>query len=177
MSYTVALNFEDGVSRFIQCNPDETVLDAAYRQQVNLPMDCADGVCGSCKCHCEQGDYQLGDDYLDDALSAEEAGQRQVLTCQMVPQSDCVIDVPMASTQCKTGCETFSASVVSATALSDSAIEFSLQLDDAHGGVAFCPASTSTLKCRAATPAAPIRSAPCPTRPGCRSCCAMCRAA
>lgn len=139
MSYSVALNFEDGVSRFIQCNPGETVLDAAYRQQVNLPMDCADGVCGSCKCHCERGDYQLGDDYLEDALSAEEAGQRQVLTCQMVPHSDCVIDVPMASALCKTGCETFSASVVSAAALSDSALELTLQLDDIHSGIAFLP--------------------------------------
>ena len=39
MSYTIALNFEDGVTRFIGCKEGETVLDAAYRQKVNLPMD------------------------------------------------------------------------------------------------------------------------------------------
>jgi benzoate/toluate 1,2-dioxygenase reductase subunit len=138
MAFSVALNFEDGVSRFIQCNPNEKVLDAAYRQKINLPMDCSDGVCGTCKCHCEQGEYSLGDDYLEEALSEQEARQRLVLTCQMVPQSDCVIDVPMASTLCKTGCEEFSASVVAATALSDSAIEFSLQLEDSEG-IAFLP--------------------------------------
>lgn len=138
MSFTVALNFEDGVSRFIQCNPNEKVLDAAYRQKINLPMDCSDGVCGTCKCHCEQGEYQLGDDYLDEALSEQEAAQRRVLTCQMVPLSDCVIEVPMPSTMCKTASEMFTATVTSATALSDSAIEFCLTLDDERG-IAFLP--------------------------------------
>lgn len=43
MSYNIALNFEDGVTRVITCNEGETVLDAAYRAQINLPMDCSDG--------------------------------------------------------------------------------------------------------------------------------------
>ena len=30
MSYRIALNFEDGVTRFIDCNPTESVADAAY---------------------------------------------------------------------------------------------------------------------------------------------------
>ncbi len=94
MTFNIALNFEDGVTRFIQCNAGEKVLDAAYRQKVNLPMDCSDGVCGTCKCHCASGEYDLGEDYLDEALSDDEAQNRQVLTCQMVPTSDCVIDVP-----------------------------------------------------------------------------------
>ena len=85
MTFNIALNFEDGVTRFIQCNAGEKVLDAAYRQKVNLPMDCSDGVCGTCKCHCASGEYDLGEDYLDEALSDDEAQNRQVLTCQMVP--------------------------------------------------------------------------------------------
>lgn len=48
MTFNIALNFEDGVTRFIQCHAGEKVLDAAYRQRVNLPMDCSDGVCGTC---------------------------------------------------------------------------------------------------------------------------------
>lgn len=138
MAFTIALNFEDGVSRFIQCNASEKVLDAAYRQKINLPMDCSDGVCGSCKCHCEQGEYSLGDDYLEDALSEQEAQRGLVLTCQMVPESDCVIDVPMVSALCKTGCEEFSARIVATTALSSSAIELSLQLEGCDG-IAFLP--------------------------------------
>lgn len=57
MTFNIALNFEDGVTRFIQCNAGEKVPDAAYRQKVNLPMDCSDGVCGTCKCHCASGEY------------------------------------------------------------------------------------------------------------------------
>ncbi|MCS6067751.1 hypothetical protein LNO81_15405 [Klebsiella variicola subsp. variicola] len=41
MTFNIALNFEDGITRFIQCHAGEKVLDAAYRQKVNLPMDSA----------------------------------------------------------------------------------------------------------------------------------------
>lgn len=128
MAYTVALNFEDGVTNFIECYPGEKVLDAAYRQQVNLPMDCSDGVCGTCKCRCGQGEYSLGDDYLEEALSGWEASQRQVLTCQMVPMSDCVIDVPLSSAQCKTGVRSYRTTLAAVRPLSDSATELCLRL-------------------------------------------------
>ena len=58
-SFTVALNFEDGVTRFIDCKAGEKVLDAAFRAKINLPMDCSDGVCGTCKCRAESGSYDL----------------------------------------------------------------------------------------------------------------------
>ena len=41
MTYNIALNFEDGVTRFIECNAGEKVLDAAYRSKINMPMDCS----------------------------------------------------------------------------------------------------------------------------------------
>lgn len=138
MAYSVAINFEDGVTRFIQCNPGEKVLDAAYRQQVNLPMDCSDGVCGTCKCHCEQGDYSLGEDYLEEALSAQEAARRQVLTCQMVPLSDCTLDVPLTSALCKTAAGRYQARVVAGRPLSGSAFELCLQVESEQG-VPFLP--------------------------------------
>lgn len=130
MSYTIALNFEDGVTRFIGCKPGETVLDAAYRQKVNLPMDCSDGVCGTCKAHCEQGAFDLGDDYLEEALSDEEKAEGLVLTCQMVPSSNCVIQIPVASTLCKTQVAEFSGSVSLVDQLSDSSIELRVDLDE-----------------------------------------------
>ncbi|WP_342005665.1 benzoate 1,2-dioxygenase electron transfer component BenC [Citrobacter sedlakii] len=130
MSFTIALNFEDGITRFIQCNAGEKVLDAAYRQKVNLPMDCSDGVCGTCKCHCASGEYALGDDFIEDALSDDEAQARQVLTCQMVPCSDCVIDVPVAAAQCKTGLTTLDATVRAVDALSATAFELVIDADE-----------------------------------------------
>ena len=131
MTYSIALNFEDGVTRFIDCKAGEKVLDAAYRQRINLPMDCSDGVCGTCKCRCETGEYELGDDYIEDALAEDEAQQRQVLTCQMVVQSDCVLSVPVPSSACKTGTSQFGATVSSIVTHADAAVEVSFRLDQA----------------------------------------------
>jgi benzoate/toluate 1,2-dioxygenase reductase component len=129
MTYRVALNFEDGATRFIECNDGEKVLDAAYRSKINLPMDCSDGVCGTCKCRCEQGEYDLGDEYLEDALSEAEAGEGMVLTCQMVPSSDCVIAVPVPSIACKVKPAEYGGKVSSVDLVSDSTIILKLKLD------------------------------------------------
>ncbi len=131
MTYSIALNFEDGVTRFIDCKAGEKVLDAAFRQRINLPMDCSDGVCGTCKCRCESGAYDLGEEYLEEALGADEVEQRQVLTCQMVPQSDCVLAVPVPSSACKTGTSRFDATLVEITAHADAALEVHFSLDQA----------------------------------------------
>lgn len=101
MSYNIALQFEDGVSRIISCEADELVCDAAYRAKINIPLDCRDGACGTCKCHCESGSFTMGA-YIDEALTEEEAADGHVLTCQMKPTSDCVIRVPASSQACKT---------------------------------------------------------------------------
>lgn len=128
-SYNIALNFEDGVTRFVECKEDEKVLDAAFRNKINLPMDCSDGVCGTCKCRAESGSYDLGDDYIDDALTADETKSGFVLTCQMKPSSDCVIAVPTTSTACKTGQQKFAATVVQITPHNDAAIVLELEVD------------------------------------------------
>ncbi len=130
MSYRIALNFEDGATRFITCNPGEKVLDAAYRHKINLPMDCSDGVCGTCKCRCEQGDYDLGDEYIEEALSADEVAERVVLTCQMTPSTDCVIAVPVPSFACKLTPSGHGGTIRAVEQLSDSTILLRLKLDD-----------------------------------------------
>ena len=129
MTVRIALNFEDGVTRFIDCRAGETVLDAAYRNKINLPMDCSDGVCGTCKCRCEQGRYDLGDDYLEDALSAAEASQGLVLTCQMIPSSDCVVAVPTSSGACKTKPVEHTGQVALVERVSESTTILNLNLD------------------------------------------------
>ena len=130
-SYNIALNFEDGVTRFVECKAGEKVLDAAFRAKINLPMDCSDGVCGTCKCRAESGNYDLGDDYIDDALSEDEKDHGLVLTCQMIPQSDCVIAVPASSTSCKTEKIKFAATVTKVEAHKDAAVVLELDVDAA----------------------------------------------
>lgn len=125
----IALNFEDGVTRFVDCAPGELVVDAAYRARLNIPMDCRDGVCGTCKCRCESGSYEL-DDYIDDALTDEEAAQGLVLTCRMRAKSDCVLSVPATSAMCKSGPMTHGASLAEVRRLSDSTIGFTVALDE-----------------------------------------------
>ena len=128
-TYNIALNFEDGVTRFVACKLGEKVLDAAFRAKINLPMDCSDGVCGTCKCRAESGSYDLGDDYIEDALSDDEKDSGLVLTCQMVPQSDCVIAVPASSTACKTEQSRFAATVSKVEPHNDAAVVLELDVD------------------------------------------------
>jgi benzoate/toluate 1,2-dioxygenase reductase subunit len=136
-SYNIALNFEDGVTRFVECRTGETILDAAFRAKINLPMDCADGVCGTCKCRALSGRYDLGDDYLEDALSEDEKRGGLVLACQMVPESDCVIAVPASSAACKTAQAKFAATVAKIEPHNDAAVV--LMLDAGAGAPVFLP--------------------------------------
>lgn len=127
MTHRIALNFEDGVTRFIEARPEELVADAAYRLGVNVPMDCRDGACGTCKCHCESGDYTLGS-YIDDAMTEDEAREGFVLTCQMKAKSDCVIRVPASSAVCKVKAGAIGAEMAELRQLSPSSIGFSVRL-------------------------------------------------
>lgn len=126
-TYNIALNFEDGVTRVIQCDDAEKVTDAAFRQKINLPMDCRDGVCGTCKCLAEKGKYEL-EFYMDEAMSDEEAEQGYVLTCQMIPESDCVLRVPASSAVCKTAPEAVEGEVLGVDRLSDTSFGLSVKL-------------------------------------------------
>ena len=145
MSYSIALNFEDGVTRFIDANPDETVADAAYRQGVNIPLDCRDGACGTCKCFAEAGRYDLGQDYIEDALSEEEADQGYVLTCQMRAESDCVVCVPASSDVCKTQQASYQAAISEVRQLSESTIALSVK-GESLSKLAFLPGQYVNLQ-------------------------------
>jgi benzoate/toluate 1,2-dioxygenase reductase subunit len=104
MNHTIALQFEDGVTRFISCNPNEKLSDAAYRQKVNIPLDCRDGACGTCRGHCESGQLRYAARQLYRGCAGREGrGRRLVLACQMRPTSDCVVRIPATSSACKTG--------------------------------------------------------------------------
>lgn len=126
-TYSIALNFEDGVTRVIQCDDDEKVTDAAFRQKINLPMDCRDGVCGTCKCFVEKGEYEL-EFYMDESMSDEEAEQGYALTCQMIPESDCVVRVPTTSALCKTAPEAVEAEVLGVDRLSETSFGLRVKL-------------------------------------------------
>src|SRR5690606_32496992 len=134
-----------GVTRFIETNLGETVADAAYRQGINIPLDCRDGACGACKCFAEAGRYDLGEEYIEDALSEEEAEQGYVLTCQMCGEGDFVIRVPSTSQVCKTEQVGFEAAISGVGQLSESTIALSVKCE-ALNQLAFLPGQYVSLK-------------------------------
>ena len=135
MGHTIALNFEDGVTRFIEYGTVETVADASYRVGINIPLDCRDGACGTCKCRVESGTYDPGD-YIEDALSEEEAAEGLALACQMRPRTDLVVAIAASSEVCKTKGQSFDARLKSVERLSATSIAFSLE---GAGAITFLP--------------------------------------
>lgn len=137
MSYSVALAFEDGVTRFVNCGPMETVADASYKARINIPLDCRDGACGTCKSLCESGEFD-GGDYIDDALTEDEAAAGYCLPCQMVPRSDLVVQIPTTSDVAKTAAAAHPATVTAVERLAEGAFALSVELDD-RDALAFLP--------------------------------------
>jgi len=136
MTYQITLCFEDGATEVIECKDGERVSDAALRAKVSIPLDCRDGVCGTCKATCRTGKYELGD-CVEDALSPEEAASGHVLTCQMTPQTDCVLQINATSGAAVV--TEFSGRITASRALSPTATAFSVALDEGQTALDFLP--------------------------------------
>jgi CDP-4-dehydro-6-deoxyglucose reductase len=71
---------------------DETVLEAALRQSINLPYGCKNGACGSCKGRLLTGKISHGD-HSQSALSSADETAGATLLCCAHPQTDLLIEV------------------------------------------------------------------------------------
>jgi benzoate/toluate 1,2-dioxygenase reductase component len=109
----IALNFEDGYTRIIEGLEGETVANSAFSSRINIPLDCNDGVCGTCKCRVRSGIFDMGNEYIEEAITDEEIAQGFALACQMVPKSDLVVDILASSAACKVKTETVTTSIIS----------------------------------------------------------------
>jgi NAD(P)H-flavin reductase/ferredoxin len=76
----------------IDCGPEETVLDAAFRQGYNLAYGCREGQCSACKCFLQAGDVDLKR-YSNFALSDTERANGYALMCRAMPESDLVVEL------------------------------------------------------------------------------------
>lgn len=137
MKHSVALAFEDGVTRFITCDEDQSIADASYRQRINIPVDCNDGACGTCRAFCESGDVELGS-YVEDALSDEDAQAGFCLPCQARPRSDLVLQIASTSEVARTAAATYEATVTEVVRHSESTMAFSVTTP-ARDSLAFLP--------------------------------------
>lgn len=102
MTHSVALNFADGKTFFISVHEDELLLNAAIRQGITLPLDCREGVCGTCQGQCESGTYEQ--EYVDEeALSERELAERKILACQTRVKSNAAFYFDHHSSLCNAG--------------------------------------------------------------------------
>lgn len=128
-THNIALSFEDGVTRFVECRENQTVADASYRSRINIPVDCTDGACGTCKSYLESGDFEMTD-YISDALAPDEEAAGYVLTCSMRPRSDLVIQIPTTSAVAKTSAGEFTGTIAAVDRLSPTTMSLTLDCDD-----------------------------------------------
>lgn len=72
-------------------NQDETVLEAALRQNINLPYGCKNGACGSCKGKVLEGQVTHGQ-HSESAMSRADETGGATLFCCAHPLSDLLIE-------------------------------------------------------------------------------------
>ena len=88
MSYQVTLKAS---GKQFHVNQDETLLEAALRQGINLPYGCKNGACGSCKGKIVEGLVTHGQ-HSKSALSKADETTGGTLFCCAHPQSDLLIE-------------------------------------------------------------------------------------
>ncbi len=135
-THKVTILFEDGRSVAIDAEEADTIYLSALKNRIRIETDCLEGACATCKALCTRGEYYL-DDYSDEALSDEEAARREVLTCQMHPTSDCVIEYPYESSLAlRTEPETVAGRVAEVETVADSVVHLVVEPE---GTLAFLP--------------------------------------
>jgi benzoate/toluate 1,2-dioxygenase reductase component len=128
----IALNFEDGYTRIIEGLHGETLANSAFSSRINIPLDCNDGVCGTCKCRVRSGSFDMGNEYIEDAITDDEIAQGYILACQTVPKSDMVIDILASSSACKVKTETIATTITIIEFPSSEIVKLVLKSKDGH---------------------------------------------
>ena len=78
---TILVNDETEV---FTMNPDHTILEAALKQNLDVPYSCQGGVCSSCICRITEGSAEMRQNSV---LTDSEVAEGLVLSCQAVPTS------------------------------------------------------------------------------------------
>jgi propane monooxygenase reductase subunit len=76
----------------IDCDEEESVLDASFRAGYNLVYGCREGQCSACKCYLLEGEVVLKP-YSTFALSDSEEANGYTLMCRAMPEEDLVVEL------------------------------------------------------------------------------------
>lgn len=74
-----------GETQTLTCEPGETVLQAAHRQDVYLPASCGAGYCGTCIAKLAKGTVRMAENHT---LGGQEMSDCYVMVCQSLPVTD-----------------------------------------------------------------------------------------
>ena len=77
----------DGDSHTFEMNTDETILDVAIDNDIDMPYSCQSGVCTACQGRLLNGSVEMD---VSDGLSEEEIDDGYILCCQSHPSSNTV---------------------------------------------------------------------------------------
>ena len=67
---------------------DESILDAALYEGINLPYSCKHGICGTCRAKLTEGEVEMDSSR---SLGPELIAQGYILACQSHPKTDRVV--------------------------------------------------------------------------------------
>jgi propane monooxygenase reductase component len=84
--------FFEPIGEEIDCDTEESVLDAAFRHGFNLAYGCREGQCSACKAYLLEGDVVLKP-YSTFALSDSEESNGYTLLCRAMPEEDLVVEL------------------------------------------------------------------------------------
>ncbi|MDR9438611.1 MAG: anthranilate 1,2-dioxygenase electron transfer component AntC [Halomonas sp.] len=146
MHNTAAIVFRDGITRFVKVDKNELLMDAAQRHGVNLPVDCREGVCGTCRCLREAGEVDV--EYIDEeALTEEEIAEGHVLACQtrlLSHHGSFYFDVD--SGVCSVATEVHDGTVSEVKQVSDAAAILEITLDDPAQALQYLPGQYARIE-------------------------------
>ena len=115
MAYTVKLNRQN-ITFLV--NEDESILEAALKQGINLPYGCRNGECGSCIAEITEGSFFYNGSNPE-YLQQEGFNKSKALLCQARASSNIAIDSKILESDAEITLKQFPCRVKSAEKLND----------------------------------------------------------
>lgn len=134
-SHKIHCIFDDGKSLDFDCSPEDSLITGAEKKGLSFVFGCRQGVCGTCKVRCAEGEVNHGEQASLDVLPEEERRQGYLLSCVASPRSDLVVEFPYDAVDVGVDCEAESsvATVLGCEQLSTTVFRYRLQHMNSEG--------------------------------------------